>query len=290
MTGKEKPHILGFLADLIFLTRIESVVEKLGYALEIVESADELTVRDTQTPEHDLGEALHGHEGALIERITQQRPGLIIIDLNNNQVPWAAWIARIKSAPATRRIPILAFGSHREVTTLNQAREAGADAVLARSRFTSEMAGLIQKYYRAPDHERISEACGSRLSSLGIKGIKLFNQREYFEAHEVLEDAWNLDDSAAKELYRAILQVAVAYLQIQRGNYRGAIKMFLRVRQWIEPLPGECRGVNIDQLRMDMLRVEKELLAQGSERLGNFDRNLFKPIQFVKPSSLKDST
>jgi len=110
--------------------------------------------------------------------------------------------------------------------------------------------------------------------------LQEFNHGKYFEAHEFLEDAWNEDSSPGRELYRAILQVAVAYLQIERRNYNGAIKMFLRVRQWIDPLPGQCRGVDIDQLRSDAERVRQALLALGPERIGEFNHNLFHPVQY----------
>jgi hypothetical protein len=87
-----------------------------------------------------------------------------------------------------------------------------------------------------------------------------------------------MDTSPGRELYRAILQVAVAYLQIERGNYAGAMKMFLRLRQWIDPLPETCRGVNVAQLRADAWRARETLIALGKDRIGEFDRELFKPV------------
>ena len=95
-----------------------------------------------------------------------------------------------------------------------------------------------------------------------------------------LEEAWNQDSSAGRELYRAILQVAVAYLQIERKNYRGAMKMLLRVRQWIEPLPDRCRGVDVAALRADVERVHAELLKTGMQSIQDFDRRLMKPVNF----------
>jgi hypothetical protein len=63
-----------------------------------------------------------------------------------------------------------------------------------------------------------------------------------------LTNPWKLpgwQKIALGEVYRAVLQVAVAYFQIERGNYNGAAKMFLRLRQWIDPLPDYCRGIDI---------------------------------------------
>ena len=72
----------------------------------------------------------------------------------------------------------------------------------------------------------------------------------------------------------------MAYLQIERGNYNGALKMFLRVRQWIDPLPDRCRGVDVAQLRADAKHVHESLLALGHERIGGFDRRLFKRVVY----------
>ena len=74
--------------------------------------------------------------------------------------------------------------------------------------------------------------------------------------------------------------MAVAYLQIERGNYNGALKMFLRVRQWIDPLPDLCRGVDVAQLRADARHVHESLLALGREGIGRFDRRLFKRVVY----------
>lgn len=124
--------------------------------------------------------------------------------------------------------------------------------------------------------------CSLPLPPAARHGLELFNRGEYFEAHETLEEAWNEDETPGRELYRAILQVAVAYLQIERGNYNGAVKMFLRMRQWFAPLPDRCRGVDIERLRSDAQRVYEALVALGRERIGEFDRSLLRPVEYEK--------
>lgn len=164
---------------------------------------------------------------------------------------------------------------------MKAARGTGAEAVLARSRFFSDLAQILQKYARLTDFPALAETCRAPLSSLAIRGLEEFNRGEYFEAHESLEAAWNEDTTPGRELYRAILQVAVAYLQIERGNYNGAIKMFLRVRQWIEPLPDECRGVDVARLRADASQVRETLISLGPAGIQTFDRSLLRPVHYV---------
>ena len=281
---EKKPLIIAFINDLYFSMRVESAAQALGFQTEVIEQASDIIAQGVsliETAQRQLGEHLEGPGAQVLDWVTRQSPALLIFDLNNQAVPWGQWLSLIKSVSATRRIPVIAFGSHMDVKTMQAARASGADAVLARSRFLGELPTLIQKYAHIPDYPAIQASCKESLSPTALAGLHLFNQGEYFEAHEVLEEAWNGDQSPAQELYRAILQIAVAYLQIERGNYRGAVKMFLRVRQWLEPLPEVCRSVNVAQLRRDAAAVEAALIASGEAGIAGYDRSLFAPVQFI---------
>lgn len=275
------PLIVGFVSDLLFTSKIENVARHLGYHVRWVENAAVIGQVDPDAPQESPGELLHGREGQLFEKITSWRPALLIFDLTNQAIPWRQWIPVLKSSPATRRLPTLCFGPHEDVERMQLAQSLGADAVVARSRFTADMPHLIEKYARAVDHDTLHETCQEPLSQLAIKGIELFNEGNYYDAHEELEEAWNEDQGPGRDLYRGILQVGVAYYQIERGNYRGAAKMLLRVRQWLDPLPDTCRGVNLARLKEDVRAVHKALTTLGPEGIDDLDRNLFRPVQYT---------
>lgn len=279
--NRPSPLILCFIKDLFFAVKVEQAAVPLGYRVQFIEKADQVAVNEGPLPERQFGEHLVGPGAVLIERISAWQPALIIVDLGNWEIPWREWMALIKSVPATRRIPLICFGSHVDANTMQEAKGRGADAVLARSRFSSALPQLIQKYARLPDYEALDIACQEALSALALQGIEEFNRGEYFEAHESLEDAWNDDQSVGRELYRAILQVAVAYLQIERRNYAGAVKMFLRLRQWIEPLPERCRGVDVARLKTDAQLAYDHLVQLGPERIADFDRNLMGSVHLI---------
>jgi uncharacterized protein len=131
-----------------------------------------------------------------------------------------------------------------------------------------------------PSSEEIAIGCKGTLPPLAVSGLELFNQGEYFEAHEALELAWREETGPVRELYRGILQIAVAYYHILRGNYPGAVKMFQRSRTWLNPFPDRCQGVDLAQFRQDYTRVEDALHRLGPDRLRLFDRALMKPIQY----------
>lgn len=123
--------------------------------------------------------------------------------------------------------------------------------------------------------------CDGAIHPAAIKGMQLFNDGEYWLAHEALEEAWNEEDGAVRELYRAILQTAVVYLHITRDNYNGAVKVYGRVQKWIQPWPEVCRRIQIGQLRRDLDVVIAEVKRLGPDQLASFDRSLFKPVRWT---------
>jgi hypothetical protein len=120
--------------------------------------------------------------------------------------------------------------------------------------------------------------CDSPLHPQARHGIQLFNEKQYFAAHEALEAAWKDTDDPLRDLYRGILQVAVVYYHILRGNYAGAIKVYQRSLKWLEPWPENCGELAIGQLRRDLEDVIAEVRRLGPDHLAGFDPQRLKPI------------
>ncbi len=111
-----------------------------------------------------------------------------------------------------------------------------------------------------------------------IEGIRLFNAGRFFEAHEELEFAWREESGSIRDLYRGILQVAVTYLHITRGNFEGAVKVYGRSLKWTRDWDNVCRGIHIGKLRQDAGRVMEEVERLGKNRISEFDPAYFKSI------------
>src|SRR3954465_10047188 len=60
---------------------------------------------------------------------------------------------------------------------------------------------------------------------LYLEGIELFNGHEFFEAHEVWEDAWHMAYGIKHDFYQGMIQCAVALEHYRRGNPRGVISL-----------------------------------------------------------------
>lgn len=276
------PLIVAFIDDLMATTRIEVVATQLGYQVETLDLAKRFIAEEAVDQPTIPGEPVTGPLASLVDQITSWQPALLIFDLSNTAVPWRDWLAILKSSPATRRIPVVCFGPHIDKVSLADATSLTleGDAVVPRSRFFASMPELIAETARISDYSAIRQDCLAKLSNDALRGLQAFDERHYFDAHEHLEDAWNADEGPAKELYRAILQVAVAYLQIERRNYRGAMKMFLRARQWLAPLPDQCRGIDVARLRRDAESVRDSLVELGPDRIDQFDITTLPPVHY----------
>lgn len=113
------------------------------------------------------------------------------------------------------------------------------------------------------------------------KGVELFNLGEYFEAHEALEAAWMNTRSPERDLYQGILQIGLAYYQISRGNYRGALKMFKRGQRNLKSLGESLLGIDLRKLREDARAVELAVRHLGQNHLNQLEEGLIKPIPWV---------
>jgi uncharacterized protein len=128
----------------------------------------------------------------------------------------------------------------------------------------------------------LEDLCNAPLPPQAVQGLRLFNAGHYFEAHEALEEAWNAESGKVRDLYRGILQIAVSYLHVTRGNYNGALKVYERSQKWLRDWPEVCRGIQVGQLRRDAQAAIDEVQRLGMERIGDFDRSLFKPVQWTE--------
>ncbi len=134
------PLIVAFVSNLMFAVRIENAARQLNYRVKVVDSPGQLPKQAV-----DLGDNTRTQ---LIQALRNWQPDLLIFDLGSQPIPWREWIPWIKSAEPTREIPILCYGSHVDADALQSARSLGAQAVVARSRFTSALPELIEKYAR----------------------------------------------------------------------------------------------------------------------------------------------
>ena len=69
------------------------------------------------------------------------KPALVIVDIASKGVDWEAAIRTVRA----HDLPVLAFGSHMDLEARAKALQAGAQKVVANSKFAKDMPGLVQR-------------------------------------------------------------------------------------------------------------------------------------------------
>ena len=217
-----------------------------------------------------------------IAQLTDDRAALVLVD--GDHLEWQQFTAAPKASPATRRVPVIVVTT--DTTRREMAPTYGADHTLTPAALRADALTLIAQYARIParaESDQLACECADPLPPLAQAGVEKFNNREFYPQHDLFEEQWMATEGPVRNLYRAILQVGVAYYQVERGNYRGARKMLLRAVQWLEMLPDTCQTIDVAQLRQDAYRVRAELERIAPDEIDQFDRSLLKPLRLVQP-------
>ena len=89
------------------------------------------------------------------------------------------------------------------------------------------------------------------------KFIALFNGKDFFEAHEVLEAVWMETGGTDKDFYKGLIQCAVAFVHLDRNNYKGATKLFRTACGYLRHFLPEYEGIDTQ----DLLRQFEDFFA-----------------------------
>lgn len=239
------PPVLALAADLFFATRLADVIRWQGGEPVLAATA---------------GEFRQGLE---------RWPVLILLDLHAIPAEEAlAEVRRAKLLPQLKRIPLYAFGSHLAADLLKAARQAGCDHVWARSRFVNELPQVVAA---AIDPPPIYPAgWDDPPSAAFLHGVALFNAGQFYQQHDVFEQQWREEPRPIRQLYQGVLQIGVALHQVEKGNYRGAVKMLRRGLPRLRNLPPVCQTLDVATLRRSARAVHDQLVALGPERMADF--------------------
>jgi DNA-binding response OmpR family regulator len=82
-----------------------------------------------------------------------EKPALVIVNIATQGVDWEAAIRQARAIG----YPVLAFGSHMDLEARAKAIQAGAQRVVANSKFTSDMPGLVKRMMQEPDAPSIDD-------------------------------------------------------------------------------------------------------------------------------------
>ncbi len=119
-------RIYCFIDDLFFIAKIQETARKLGIKVAFVKN-DKDTVAD------------------MLGLPEEERPRLIVIDLNNANAKPLTLIPKLK-AKLKRATSVVGFLSHLQGELKAKAIEAGCDTVMPRSAFSQTLPNLLRRY------------------------------------------------------------------------------------------------------------------------------------------------
>ncbi len=98
-----------------------------------------------------------------------------------------------------------------------------------------------------------------------LEGIRLFNDEEFFECHDVLEELWTDIVGPERDFYQGLIQAAVALFHFTEGNWGGARRLSRSCVRYLAPYRPAYMGVDLDQFLADFEICFAELNAAGAE-------------------------
>jgi PleD family two-component response regulator len=123
MHKRERRKILAVVDDLLFTVKINDAAKRAGLNVEFVKS-----------------------EKDVIEKVNQERPLLIILDLNNTSVEPLGLISKLKGDGDLKQISLIGYLSHVQGELKQKAQEAGANIVMARSAFSQNLQQILKRH------------------------------------------------------------------------------------------------------------------------------------------------
>lgn len=114
-----------------------------------------------------------------------------------------------------------------------------------------------------------------------LRYIDLFNEGEYFDAHEVLEDLWVIEVGRTKTFYKGLIQVAVAICHWERGNRPGTERLWHSGRAYLATAPTIYEGLDVGQLLNDLGKLFRTLELHQGSGLPELDRDAIPHVALI---------
>ena len=113
------------------------------------------------------------------------------------------------------------------------------------------------------------------------KGIQEFNDGDYFECHETLEDVWMIEVGPDRPFYQGLLQLSVGCFHLLNRNYVGAESQWSKAHAKLNDFGSQHLGVELKPLIEGILRCQEMLAMVQSGQRREFDLSMIPQIQYT---------
>lgn len=105
------------------------------------------------------------------------------------------------------------------------------------------------------------------------EAIELFNKREYFSCHEVLEEIWHEAVAEEKNFYEGLIRLATGlHLRFNRRIPQGAINLLTQGLMRLEDYRPTHHGIDVARLYTDIDAHLEDLKTSKNAQAGFFER------------------
>ncbi len=92
------------------------------------------------------------------------------------------------------------------------------------------------------------------------EGLRLFNEEDFFECHDVLEELWSETLGSDRKFLQGLIQASIALFHFGNENFGGAKKLYLSATKNLEPFGQEFMGILLGEFLKDFQSCFQELL------------------------------
>lgn len=114
------------------------------------------------------------------------------------------------------------------------------------------------------------------------EGWRLFNERQFWHAHEAWENVWKRRPEESRVFFQGIIQLAAAYhLLVVKQRHGGMMRNFEKAEEKLKLFPSTFLGADVGSLLRAIRAARAEVQRVGPENLPHFDLSLI-PVVVVR--------
>lgn len=125
------------------------------------------------------------------------------------------------------------------------------------------------------------QAGASALEVVLQKSALLFNQHLFFEVHEVLEPQWMKEQGEVKSFLQGLIQIAVAFYHLGRGNLAGTRSLLHEGLIKIAPHSPACLGVELQDFIAGLEGCQQVISGLSPETCKQFSPDAIPRMRLV---------
>jgi predicted metal-dependent hydrolase len=116
------------------------------------------------------------------------------------------------------------------------------------------------------------------------QGVTLFNQQEFYEAHEAWEAGWMDELGDERTFLQGLIQVAAGFYKLQVGSPVGTQKLLEQGSKKLRSFVGRSLGVDLESLlpTLDVWIAEAKVLA--AHQRADYDPKRLPKLSYRPPT------